>query len=123
MKAFFGGLGIIGVSVLLVYFLAAPNGGASKPVRISDLTAVSEQGLSTEEMSKLLLAQGTSTYPNAVISGNSPNLYTSGSSPNIVTQGSSPSMMTRGTYPNSYISGGLTNSPNGAAFPMPKLNF
>jgi hypothetical protein len=120
MKAFFG---LVGFSLLLVYCLGFPLHGPAKQVRISDLTALSEKGVSPEEMSKLLIAQVTTTNPNSIISGNSPNVYSSGNSPFAVTQGNSPNVITRGNFPDRYSIGSATGSPNTTTYPMPKLNF
>jgi hypothetical protein len=120
MKAF---LGLMSFAGLVVYFFGLPLQTAVKQVRISDLTAVSEKGVTPEEMSKFFLAQATTTTPNRVVSGNMPNVYNSGNSPFAVTQGNHPNMVTRGNFPDRYTIGGLTSSSNGATFPMPKVNF
>lgn len=120
MKAF---LGILSFSFVLVYLLGAPSQGSAKQVRISDLTAIFEKGLSAEEMSKLLIAQATTTTPNSIISGNMPNVYNSGNSPFAVTQGNSPNIVTRGNFPDRYTMGSVSGAPSGITYPMPKLNF
>lgn len=120
MKAFFG---LLAFSLFLVYFLGVPQQRSADQVRISDLTALSEKGLTPDEMSKLLIAQATTTSPNSIISGNMPNVYNTGNNPYSVTQGNSPNIMTRGNFPDRYTMGSASGAPNGATYPMPKLNF
>ena len=122
MKAFFG---LISFSLLLVYFFGSPFALSpnERSLRISDLTAIEEIGLSPAEMSKVFVASSASTYPNTVTSGNSPNMYMSGNNPNTVTAGNMPNAMTRGNFPDRYTLGGFSGNLNGATFPMPKVNF
>jgi hypothetical protein len=88
---------------------------------ISDLTLVSEKGISAAEMnSSLGTATSGGTFPNGITGGNYPMVYTNGSNPNTVTSGNIPNAFTNGNYPDRYTIGQGFRGQSGNA-PQPAL--